>query len=128
MDLTPYIQDSAAEEFLSRLREGRFQSTYCRKCEKIFYPPRIICPACLSGKLEWSDLPREGELLAFTWQEDALRCGKPDVLGVVALEGIGNVMSRIDAAYEDLSIGQKMAFDTWETPDGMVLHQFRPLE
>ena len=128
MDLTPYIQDSAAEGFLSRLREGKFQSTYCPNCERIFYPPRIVCPACLSEKVEWADLPREGELLAFTWQEEALRCAKPDVLGVVGLGGIGNVLSRIDAPYESLSIGQKVAFDTWETPDGMVLHQFRPIE
>ena len=126
MDLTPYIQDRAAEGFLSRLREGRFQSTYCRKCDKMLYPPRIVCPTCLSEKLEWADLPREGELLAFTWQEEALRCAKPDVLGLVRLEGVGNVMSRIDAPYEDLSIGRKVVFDTWETPDGMVLHQFRP--
>ena len=128
MDLTPYIQDRAAEGFFSLVKEGKFQSTYCRKCEKMLYPPRIVCPSCLSEKLEWVDLPREGELLAFTWQEEALRCAKPDVLGVVALEGIGNVMSRIDAQYEDLSIGQKVAFDTWETPDGMVLYQFRPIE
>ena len=128
MDLTPYIQDSAAEEFLSRLREGKFQSTYCPKCEKMFYPPRIVCITCLNENLKWEDLPREGELLGFTWQEDAFRCGKPDVLGVVGLEGIGNVMTRIDAPYENLSIGQKVVFDTWETPDGMVLHQFRPIE
>ena len=120
MDLTPYIQDSAAEEFLSRLREGKFQSTYCPKCKKMFYPPRIVCITCLNENLKWEDLPREGELLGFTWQEDAFRCGKPDVLGVVGLEGSGNKITRIDAPYENLSIGQKMTFDYWETPDGMV--------
>jgi len=126
MDLTPYIQDGAAEKFFSLLKEGEFRSTYCSRCGKMLYPPRVVCPSCLSEKLEWADLPREGELLAFTWQEEALRCAKPDVLGVVGLEGIGNVLTRIDAPYESLSIGQRMVFDTWETPDGMALHQFRP--
>ena len=128
MDTRPYMQDRAAEEFFSRLKEGSFQSTRCTACGTIHYPPHILCPVCLADDLVWVDLPREGELIAFTWQEGALRCRKPDVLGVVELEGVGNVFTRIDAPYEDLSIGQRVVFDTWEAPDGVTLHQFRPID
>ena len=128
MDTKPYMQDRAAEEFFSRLEEGRFQSTRCGACGKTHYPPRVVCPECLSGDLEWVDLPREGVLAAFTWQEAAIRCRKPDVLGLVELEGIGNVFTRIDAPYENLHIGQRVVFDTWVSFDGLTLHQFRPFE
>jgi uncharacterized OB-fold protein len=86
-----------------------------------------VCPSCLGEEMEWVDLPREGTLLAFTQQSDAIRCRKPDVVGLVELEGIGNVVTRIDAPFEGLSIGLRVAFDTWTSPDGVVLHQFRPL-
>lgn len=128
MDTKPYLQDEAAREFFSRLERGLFQTTRCTGCGKVLYPPRVVCPHCLGGDLEWVDLPREGVLVAFTWQEASLRCRKPDVVGVVELEGAGNVFTRIDAPYDELSVGMKVVFDTWTSPDGLVLHQFRPLE
>lgn len=128
MDTRPYMQDRAAEEFFSRLAEGKFQSTRCRSCAVTHYPPRVVCPECLGEEFDWVDLPRGGTLLAFTWQEAAMRCRKPDVLGLVELQGVGNLFTRIDADYEDLYIGQRVVFDTWTSPDGLVLHQFRPLE
>ncbi len=127
MDTKPYMQDRAAEEFFSRLSEGKFQSTRCRGCGRVHYPPRVVCPECLSGEMEWVDLPCEGILLAFTWQEAAIRCRKPEVLGLVELEGVGNVFTRVDAPYEDLHIGMRVTFSTWTSPDGLVLHQFRPV-
>lgn len=128
MDTKPYMQDRAAEEFFSRLERGEFQTTRCRSCGETHYPPRVICPACLGEGMEWVDMPREGTLIAFTQQKDAIRCRKPDVLGMVELGGIGNVFTRIEAALEDLRIGQKVAFETWTSPDGVPLHQFRPLD
>ena len=127
MDTKPYMQDSAAEEFFARLAEGSFQTTHCRRCGETHYPPRVVCPACLGEDLEWVDMPQEGTLVAFTQQKDAIRCRKPDVLGMVELDGIGNVFTRIDASFEELRIGQKVAFAIWTSPDGVVLHQFRPL-
>ncbi|MBN2026282.1 MAG: OB-fold domain-containing protein [Actinobacteria bacterium] len=127
MDTRPYMQDSAAEEFFSRLERGEFQTTRCSGCGKIHYPPHVVCPSCLGEDMEWVDLPRDGTLLAFTQQSDAIRCRMPDVLGLVELEGIGNVITRIDAPLEDLCIGMKVTFDTWTSHDGVALHQFRPL-
>ncbi|MDI6830277.1 MAG: OB-fold domain-containing protein [Actinomycetota bacterium] len=127
MDTRPYMQDRAAEEFFSRLEKGEFKTTRCRACGVTHYPPRVVCSSCLGEEMEWVDLPREGTLVAFTQQRDAIRCRRPDVLGIVELEDIGNVFTRIDAALEELRIGMRVAFDTWTSPDGVPLHQFRPL-
>lgn len=125
-DIRPYMQDEAARGFFARLETGAFQSTYCPACDLLTYPPRIVCPTCLSPELEWKDLPRRGELLAFTWQEQAIRCAKPDVVGVVRLEGVGNLFTRIDADFEELEVGQEVVYGgTFESHDGLVLHQFR---
>ena len=127
MDTKPYMQDRAAAEFFSRLERGEFQTTRCAACGQTHYPPRVVCPHCLGEGMEWVDLPREGTLIAFTQQTDAIRCRMPDVLGMVELEGIGNLFTRIDAPFEELSIGMKVAFDTWTSLDGVLLHQFHPL-
>lgn len=127
MDTRPHMQDRAAQEFFSLLERGEFRTTRCRACGEVHYPPRVVCPSCLGEEMEWVALPREGTLYAFTQQRDAIRCQKPEVLGLVELEGIGNVFTRIDAPLEELRLGMRVAFGTWTSPDGVTLHQFRPL-
>lgn len=127
MDLKPYMQDSAAEGFFSRLGEGLFQTTRCRNCGETHFPPRVVCPYCLGDDLEWVDLPRTGRLVAFTQQAGAaFRCMQPDVLGIVGLDGVGNIFTRIDAPYEELGIGLQVEFEPYTAPDGVILHQFKP--
>lgn len=52
--------------FYDHLREGRFTTTRCRDCGKRSFPPRVICPECLSENLEWVDLPTTGKVLVVT--------------------------------------------------------------
>lgn len=127
MDTKPYMQDRAAAEFFACLERGEFKTTRCRACGETQYPPRVVCPCCLGEDLEWVDLPRQGTLIAFTQQTDAIRCRMPDVLGMVELDGVGNLFTRIDAPFEELSIGMKVAFGTWTSLDGVLLHHFRPI-
>jgi uncharacterized OB-fold protein len=49
-------------EFYENLREGKFTTTKCKKCGRVSYPPRVICPACYSDELEWIELPKKGKV------------------------------------------------------------------
>ncbi len=46
--------------------EGRFELQICDECQQVQYPPRDVCGHCLSHRLFWSEVPREGQLLATT--------------------------------------------------------------
>ena len=39
--------------FYEHLRQGRFTTTRCKGCGHEAFPPRVICPNCLSEDLEW---------------------------------------------------------------------------
>ncbi|MBI4576189.1 MAG: OB-fold domain-containing protein [Planctomycetes bacterium] len=119
--------DGGSGEFYRRLAEGRFQSTRCLCCGRTAFPPRPFCPGCGAGEVEWADLPRRGRLHAFTQQGRALRFLRPEVLGLVELEGVGLVLSRIDAPFEALSLGQELEVAFLPVGGGVVLHQFRPV-
>jgi uncharacterized OB-fold protein len=54
--------------FYENLKEGRFTTTQCGKCEAVAFPPRLICPECLEEEMVWIDLPRQGKVLVFTEQ------------------------------------------------------------
>lgn len=116
--------DRATKEFYEFLKRREFKTTYCRRCERAFFPPRFFCPKCLSEDVEWRDMPRRGRLYAFTQQERSLRFGKPDVIGIVELDGVGRILTRIAEPFEKLSIGDELVLDFVEV-DGLVLHQFK---
>lgn len=117
--------DSATKKFYDFLSKREFRTTKCKKCEKPFFPPRDFCPFCLGEELEWINMPEKGRLYAFTQQERSLRFGKPDVIGIVEIEGVGRILTRIAASFESLRIGMEVKLDFIDV-GGLVLHQFRP--
>jgi uncharacterized OB-fold protein len=120
--------DEATVEFYNNLKERQFKSTKCKSCGEVALPPRMFCPACFKAEVEWIDLPRKGTLYAFTQQERSLRFGKPDVIGTVELPDIGLLLTRIDAPFDSLSIGQEVELDFIDVSDQHTLHQFRPIK
>ena len=130
------LEDSKAtqiSEFFQNLKKGQLATTKCKKCAHLLWPPRIVCPNCLSNELEWIDLGIEGELHAFT----EVRVGPPlgfvqDIPFCVGLVKIGGLLisSRIDnAKYAQLKIGDKVWLKVVELEDGRVFYRFaRPRE
>ena len=120
--------DGATREFYRRLREDRkFQTTACKACQHTAYPPRPFCPACFSKDVEWVDVATDGTLYAFTTQARGLRFMAPDVVGVVEIEGIGRIVSKINAPLDKLAIGQKVRFEPFEVSEDLVVHSYSPV-
>jgi len=130
LDFFP-LQDEKStriSRFFAELKEGRLTTTKCKKCDKLLWPPRIVCPNCLFEELEWVDLGNEGELHAFT----EVRLGAPlgfvqDAPFCVGFVKIGGLLisARIDnVKYEDLKIGDKVYLKIVELEDGRVFYRF----
>lgn len=99
-------------EFYENLRNGELTTTQCLNCEALHYPPRIVCPECLSDDLEYTPLPHEGKLHSFTEVRGTAPIGMNDdppfVVGVVDLGDV-RLSARIDGAeYGDLAIGDSV--------------------
>ena len=82
-------EQTKLHEFYARLAEGRLVTTRCAGCGEIAWPPRGFCPACGSDAFDWSDLPSEGVIHAFTVQEAGLPPGfdGPRVFAIVRVGG-----------------------------------------
>jgi len=121
-------KNTRISQFFKNLKEGRLTTTKCKECGKLLWPPRIVCPECLSESLEWVDLGVEGELYAFT----EIRLGAPlgfveDVPFCVGIVRIGGLLisARIDdAKYEDLEIGDRVRLKIVELPDTRIFYRF----
>lgn len=65
-DLPFALRSPAARHLTSAAAEGAFRLPVCGTCGTVSWPPREICPACLSDDLVWQDVARGGEVLAET--------------------------------------------------------------
>jgi hypothetical protein len=136
LDFPPLQQEEHTRiaAFFEHLREGRLTTTRCTRCQDLHWQPRVVCPACLSDQLAWTDLPATGTLYAFTALLKGAPLGMeqdvPFALGVVELAAPGRtlrILSRIDdASFEELSIGQRVQLKVVELPDGRVFYRFTP--
>ena len=55
-----------AASFNQYLAEHKLMGTRCPACDRLFLPPRAICPGCHGDALAWAELSGAGKLAAFT--------------------------------------------------------------
>jgi len=123
-------KNTRISSFFKNLKQGRLTTTKCKRCGKLLWPPRIVCPGCLSNELEWIDLGSEGELHAFTEMRLGAPLGfvedLPFCIGIVKIGGL-YLSTRIDdATYQDLRIGMKVQLKMIRLDDGRVFYRFTP--
>lgn len=116
-------------QFFKNLKEGRLTTTKCKRCAKLLWPPRTVCPNCLSDELEWTDLGTKGELYAFTEMRLGAPLGfvqdLPFCIGIVKIAGL-LISTRIDnAKYDELKIGDKLNLKIVQLKDGRAFYRFR---
>jgi uncharacterized OB-fold protein len=103
----------------------------CRDCGTKRLPPRALCPACLSGAIEWVRASGRGTVYSFTVthqnQAPGFREELPYVLAIVELaEGPRLMTNLVECAPDAVRIGQpvEVVFDA-VTPE-VTLPKFWP--
>jgi len=96
----------------------------------MMWPPRSVCPRCLSLDLKWVALPKRGKLVAFTRAYIGGTHGEktPIVVGAIQLQGGVRLLGRISGAgYESLGVGMTVRFANARLVDGKPYWEFTPL-
>lgn len=102
--------------FFDNLRENRLTTTVCKDCGEKAFPPRVVCPNCMSENLEWVDLPTRGRVIVVSEEEIGVPVGfeTPLIHALIDLGGELTMMVRID--------GVKMG--ELKEGDEVILHVF----
>jgi uncharacterized protein len=94
------------QPFWDGLRDGRFQTTRCRDCGHMTFPPKPVCPECWTSDLEWVALSGRGTLVSYTEVSAApamFAHEAPYTLCIVDLDEGVRCVSRILAPWDDLT-------------------------
>lgn len=100
----------------------RLEAGKCKKCGKILFPPRLICPKCGAKEFEIINLPLEGKILSWT----VIHTGHPafsdlqpyGVVIVEVMEDVKILMPFADFTKEDLKIGKKVKIEFRKIQEG----------
>ncbi len=107
-------------KFFENLKEGRFTTTKCKKCGKISFPPRILCPECLNETFEWADLPTEGIVEFFTELKAGVAVGfkKPLIHAYIKLSNDFHLVASIIGlkSADEVKRGSKVKLKVFDVP------------
>ncbi len=133
MDIFPLEapEQNQLHKFYDSLRENRLTTTKCAKCGLVSWPPRTVCPSCMSDELEWIDLPKKGKLYTCTVQFAGVSPSfeVPLYLGMVEFDNGLKIFSKIvEATEDDMEIGREVELTVIEVPGPFdrVIHAFKP--
>ncbi len=95
----------------------RFQARYrligsrCKKCGRVYFPPKIFCTACGSREMEEHKFKEEGRIVTFTKIHVApagFEHRVPYTVGIIELEDGVKVTGEIVGREEKIRIGARV--------------------
>lgn len=126
------LPDEVTAPFWEGCRRGELRMQRCAECARFRFPPRPMCPRCLSFAAEWVPISGEGSIYSFVICHPpvlpAFQAQVPFAVALVelaedpALRLLGGVL---DIPPDRLRIGQKVRVEFEEIADGVVLPQWR---
>jgi uncharacterized OB-fold protein len=102
--------EAPAVTYRRHLENGKLGYQRCTDCSEAVFYPRVICPFCGSGALEWCESVGRGTVYATTSVHS--RNGEPRNVALVDLEEGFRMMSRVDGVpVEAVEIGTRVRFE-----------------
>ena len=93
----------------------RLEAGKCKKCGKVVFPHRLICPQCGSREFETIKLPESGKLLTYSVIRVApsqFTDQAPYAIGIVELENGVKLLAQItDCNVDELKVGMEMRIE-----------------
>ncbi|MFW6110459.1 MAG: Zn-ribbon domain-containing OB-fold protein [Thermoproteota archaeon] len=114
------VEQFTIEQFYKYLTQGRLMGGKCKKCGKIYLPPRPLCTRCFSKEFEWIPLSAEGRVLTYTIIHVAPPQFKkmvPYAVGIIKLKGgprIPGMIREVDLEDLEVGIGVRLKIDKSE--------------
>ncbi|MFP3900825.1 MAG: Zn-ribbon domain-containing OB-fold protein [Acidimicrobiia bacterium] len=120
-----------AEPFWEATRRGELVLPWCRACDRPFWYPRKVCPACLGDDIDWRPSAGVGEVYAVSVQH---RPGPgrdpadgPYAVALVDLpEGVRIMTNIVGCPPDEVTVGTAVRVAWRELSDGRKLPQMVP--
>ncbi len=93
----------------------RLEAARCNKCEKVFFPPRLICSKCHGREFTRFNMKPTGKVVTHTvirTPSDEFSGEAPFALGIVELDDGARLTTQIaDVPFDQIKIGMKVKLE-----------------
>ena len=126
------LVEPEAKPFWDSLKAHDMKLQRCQECSRWFFPPRTICPNCLSENVEWTAVSGRGRVYsAVTYHISAHPSFTPQDLpynvSIIELdEGVHVMGNVIGLPTEQVRIGVPVSVSYDDVTDEFTLARFRP--
>lgn len=122
------IPTSKTLKFYEGLKEGKVYATKCKDCEKVYFPPMVDCPECLTTGLDWVELSSDAEIETFTHvviRPTTFQQYKPYIVAIGRLkEGVKVLAWLTGFKLSEVKVGMKAKLVAKVTAEGNVTYEF----
>ncbi len=127
-----YVSETKLQEFEESLETGKIMSTRCKKCGRLYFPPRADCD-CTKGDMEWVELNGNCKLITFTtlyFAPASFRYEVPYSLGVAQFEEGPTVLAPISKGIKEneIKIGMNLRLVPVELTGSRMIYELRKTE
>ncbi len=108
-----YTSGEAGDKFFKALKEeGKFIAAKCKKCGRVYFPPRMYCEKDFSDT-EYVEVSGEGKVRAFTIarldiNEEPME--KPQIYAIIDIDGTDGCLIHLlgEVEPENVQVGMKV--------------------
>lgn len=122
--------DTDSREYWEGCRRGELLLPHCQSCDKTFFPPRQLCPGCLTPDVTWRKASGKGTVYSCSVvhrnQGRGFRDEGPYVVAYVTLEEGVQMMTNVvaDDPY-DVKVGASVELFFEEATEEISIPKFR---
>lgn len=103
--------------FFKALSAGQLVGGRCTTCETVLLPPRPVCFECGGREITIEEQPKTGTIVSHTMIHKAAPAFselEPFPVAIVELDSSGRLPGRVDAPYDQISIGDSVQVEIRE--------------
>lgn len=124
-----YVAETKLQDFMKYLEQGKIMASKCKKCNRIYFPPRADCD-CMSGQPEWIELSGNCKLVTYTvvhFAPASFRYDVPYVLAVAQFEEGPTVFAPLskEIKQEEIKIGMQLKLTPVILEGDKVIYELR---
>jgi uncharacterized OB-fold protein len=126
------IPNPITEPFWKAAKNHELLIQHCTNCNEYIFPPREICPRCMSFNLEWVRASGKGSIFSYTVvrvpPNPGFNAEVPYIVAIIELDEGPHLMSNlINGKIEDISLNMPVTVVFDDVTPEFSLVKFRPL-
>jgi len=114
-------------EFAQKLKDGKLVASQCKKCEKLYLPPRAGCNQCFSSEMVEKEIGNNAVLTAFTvihFAPESFSDKAPYIAAIGKFEEGVSLLAHLVGVTSMPTVGMKLKLVPQELGKSRIVYKF----